>query len=116
MTNFSVVFFCVLLILLSPVLLTGYNSVEISVEDGVPSYFLEPEGYVIAEVDTSKMFSYYYGYISNDSYESYIHGTLTGNLVIKHPYDSDKEVTVNADEITSIKTGTYKDIRYKDIR
>lgn len=114
MKNFSVVFFCVLLVLLSPVL---YSSVEISVEDGVPSYFLEPEGYVIAEVDiTSKKFSYYYGYISNDSYESYIHGTLTGNLVIKHPYDSDKEVTVDADEIICIKTGTYKDIRYKDTR
>lgn len=85
-------------------------------ENGVPSYFLEPEGHVIVKIDVLSddflIDKYLYGYITNEDYQAYTDGTLTGVLVIKHPYEEDKSVNTHVNLIESMEVGVYEDKRY----
>lgn len=89
--------------------------VQETYENGVPTYFTEPEGCVIAEisVDSSSLFeTKLYGYITNEDYQAYLNGTLSGVLVVKNPYENGKEVSTPVNKIKFITIGTYMDIRY----
>ena len=94
--------------------LSACSKVE-TYDNGVPTYFLEPEGYVIAKVNYNNnnilVSKYSYGYISDEDYQLYIDGTLNGVLVVKHPYEEGKEVSVPIDNIASIEIGIYLDLR-----
>lgn len=83
----------------------------VSLDDGVPSYFLEPDGYVIATVDYGERglfgYSVAYGYISKESYEAYLSGELNGVMTILHPWKEGKSVSISAQSIVLIKTGEY---------
>lgn len=84
-------------------------------ENGVPTYFVEPDGYIIAEIkcDTNGLFlKNYYGYISVNNYNDFLSGDLESALIILHPYENGESITVNSKSILSINTGIYKDIRY----
>lgn len=105
----------IMVMLLSLIMLTGCSEIETH-ENGVPIYFLEPEGYIIAKVKTRDNSSWLverfdYGYILEEDYESYLDGNMKGSLVIKHPYEYGKEVSVPYREIMSINIGVYKDYR-----
>lgn len=84
-------------------------------ENGVPTYFLEPEGHVIVYVDVLSdnllCDRHLYGYITNEDYQMYLNGSLQGILVIMHPYEKGKSITVNVGLIESMKVGVYKDLR-----
>ena len=84
-------------------------------ENGVPSYFLEPEGYIIAKVevenDSFLLRSYKYGYILEEDYQDYLNGKTDGILIVKHPYEHEKEVTTSFGKIISIEIGVYEDRR-----
>lgn len=86
-------------------------------ENGVPTYFLEPEGHVIVYVnvldDSFLVDRYLYGYITNEDYQAYLNGELQGVLVIKHPYEVGKSVTTNVNMIEGMQVGVYKDLRHK---
>lgn len=84
-------------------------------ENGVPTYFVEPDGYIIAEIkcDTNGLFlGNYYGYISENDYNDFLSGDLDGTLIILHPYENGKSITINSQSIISINTGIYEDVRY----
>ena len=81
-------------------------------ENGVPTYFLEPDGYVIAYVDEISIYNIY-GYILEEDYKAYLDGKMDGVLVIKHPYEEGREVYVPYREIKSIEIGVYKDLMYQ---
>lgn len=88
-------------------------------KNGVPKYFLEPDGYVIAKIQSEDdlgiiIDTFSYGYIKEEDYEDYINGTLTGNLVIKNPYEEGKQVVKSTDKIISIEVGIYEDYRGQD--
>ena len=94
--------------------LVGCGSKQETYSNGVPTYFLEPDGYVIAKVVTDHNFfetEGVYGYIKDEDYQAYIDGNLTGNLVVKHPYEEEKEIAVSADDIDYINIGIYEDLR-----
>lgn len=78
------------------------------VHNGIPDYYLEPEGYVIAEIKTEKYLNSGYGYIKEEDYISFQNGQLTGNLVILNPYEQGKSYTIAANSILGIVVGTYK--------
>ena len=89
---------------------------EPTYDNGVPKYFLEPDGYVIAKIRSEYDYhgllnSFAYGYIKEEDYESYINGKLTGTLVIKNPYEEGKQSVRPVDKITSIEIGVYEDYR-----
>ena len=93
--------------------LSGCSETE-TYDNGVPTYFLEPEGYVIAEIDYDSGGLFYmsaYGYISNEDYESFLNGDLSGTLIVKHPYENNKEVNVPVNRIINIEIGIYQDLR-----
>lgn len=84
-------------------------------ENGVPTYFVEPDGYIIAEIkcNTNGLFlGNYYGYISESDYNNFLSGDLEDALIILHPYENGKSITINSQSIISINTGIYKDVRY----
>lgn len=80
---------------------------------GVPSYFLEPEGYVIATVNYGELglfgYSVAYGYISEVDYQEYLDGQLSENLTVLHPWEEGKSVIVNAKSIVLIEMGAYRE-------
>ena len=84
----------------------------------VPDYFLEPEGCVIAKVYVNTDFDLFskfnYGYITEEDFKSYLDGTLTGILVIRHPYKEDRTTNIQASNIKSMEVGLYKDYRGMD--
>lgn len=98
-------------------MLSGCNNKQETYANGVPTYFLEPNGYVIAEIKcenvrTDEGITYgYYGYIKESDYKNYLDGTPPNTLIVLHPYENNKSVTVNINKIISIKTGIYKDKR-----
>lgn len=101
------------MVLAVSIMLVGCSEITYH-ENGVPTYFLEPEGHVIAEVDIlgDGLFgNFHYGYITNEDYQAYLDGTLTGVLVIKHPYDEGKSVSTSVNLIESIQVGVYEDYR-----
>ena len=105
-----------LIILITSISLMLTGCVE-TYENGVPTYFLEPEGYIIAQVDVEDnyIFAYYglYGYILEEDYQAYLDGEKEKVLVVKHPYKEEEEISTSFDKIISIKVGTYKDMRYR---
>ena len=83
-------------------------------ENGVPTYFLEPEGYVIAtvrSVNATLRYSGKYGYILEEDYQKYLDGKTDGILIVKHPYEKGKETNIKYSEIESITIGEYRDLR-----
>ncbi|MDE6433538.1 MAG: hypothetical protein K2L07_04855 [Lachnospiraceae bacterium] len=93
--------------------LTGCIQEE-TYEKGVPTYFLEPEGYIIATVDLNdgNVFgSFLYGYIAEEDYQSYLEGTLSNSLIVKNPYVEGKETSTSIENINYIEIGVYKDYR-----
>lgn len=101
-----------ILVLLLTLMLSGCEKKH---ENGVPAYFLEPDGYVIASVRSKNATFYYrgkYGYILEKDYKAYLNGKLDGILVIKHPYQKEKETTIPYSEIESININEYIDYRY----
>lgn len=110
-----------LVVLLLLTALTGCEATREINSEEIPSYFLEPDGYIIAKVTTNTEYEWYgtvhsfdYGYITEEDYQSYLDGTLTGVLVIKHPYEEGKEVAVPVENIKSIVVGVYEDYRNRD--
>lgn len=110
--------FMVILLLLTA--LTGCGTTQ-EVKNEIPSYFLEPDGYIIAKVSTSTIYRwggtaqiFDYGYIKEEDYQAYLDGTLTGVLVIKHPYEEGKEVAEPVENIERIAIGIYEDHRGRD--
>ena len=104
----------IIIITILIVSLSGCGCVQETYDNGVPTYFLEPDGYVIAEVDLNdgEVFgSFLYGYISEDDYQSYLNGTLYNSLVVKNPYEEGKEMSTSVENINYIKIGVYKDYR-----
>lgn len=102
-----------LLIILYCFSVTGCEKQE-TYPNGVPTYFLEPEGYVIAEIrktNATLLVSGYYGYISNENYNDYLNGTLSGAVIIKNPYTEGKQIVVYSENIESIEVGGYEDMR-----
>lgn len=100
-----------LLFMLIIVMLSGCNQNT----NEVPSYFIEPDGYVIATVygtDRGLFSTHSYGYISQEDYQSYLDGTLNKPLVILNPYVEGREVILSPNAIGSIEIGKYKDYRY----
>lgn len=92
--------------------------VDVIAEDahpnGVPIYFLEPEGHIIANVhlkNSNVLNDELYGYISNEDYEAYMNGTFEGILKINHPYEEGKFVTANIKDIQYIEFNEYLDLR-----
>lgn len=81
-------------------------------DNGVPTYFLEPDGYIIAEVELDDGFfgHFLYGYISEKDYQSYLDGTLE-TLIVLNPYANGKQMSTTANKIDFIKVGEYKDYR-----
>lgn len=81
-------------------------------ENGVPTYFLEPEGYVIAKVklnDSNILVGHYlYGYISEEDYQLYLNGNMEGMLVVKHPCEEGREVSTPFREIMTMEVGVYE--------
>jgi len=62
----------ILLLMILSILLTGCG--QKTYENGVPTYFVEPDGYIIAEIkcDTNGLFlKNYYGYISENDYDDF---------------------------------------------
>lgn len=106
----------ILLMMILSILLTGCGQCnQETYENGIPTYFVEPDGYIIAEIkcDSNGLFlKNYYGYISENDYDDFLAGDLNGALIILHPYENSKSITVNSQSILSINTGVYKDIRY----
>ncbi len=103
----------ILFMIILSILLTGCS--QETYENGVPTYFVEPDGYIIAEIkcDTNGLFlKGYYGYISENDYDDFLVGELDDALIILHPYENGKSITINSESILSINTGVYKDIRY----
>ena len=99
-----------LLFMLIIMMLSGCNQNT----NGIPSYFIEPDGYVIATVygtDRGLFSTYFYGYISQEDYQSYLDGTLNKPLVILNPYVEGREVNLSPNTIGSIEIGEYKDYR-----
>ena len=101
--------FILILIMILSIMFVGCSGETYA--NGVPTYFIEPDGYVIAEIKTSSLFKYYYGYISEDDYNSFLSGYLEGALTVLNPYEDGKSIAVNCNNITSISIGIYKDIR-----
>lgn len=106
-----------LTLLLAAMLLYGCQKQEYH-ENGVPTYFLEPEGYVIAVVDVEDNYilanKRLYGYITEEDYNAWLSGTLNDVLIVKHPYENGKEVSAPISEIKTIEIGIYKDLRYQN--
>lgn len=101
-----------LLIMILSIMLVGCS--QETYENGVPTYFLEPDGYVIATVvlnDGCIFGSEMYGYISEEDYQLYLDGALSNSLVVKNPYEEGKEVSTSVENINYIKIGVYKDYR-----
>lgn len=108
--------FMVVLLLLTA--LAGCGTTQEISQDEVPSYFLKPDGYVIARVYKDTAYRWYgttliydCGYITEEDYQAYLNETLTGILIIKHPYDEGKEVAEPVENIKCIEIGTYEDHR-----
>lgn len=102
----------IILTLLLSVMLIGCG--QETYQNGVPTYFLEPEGYIIAKIDlvNDGIFgTFLYGYISKEDYQSYLDGTFSNSLTVKNPYEEGKEISTPIDKINYIKTGVYKDYR-----
>ena len=102
------------IIVLILLLIITFSGCQNKQENGVPTYFLEPEGYLIAEVRVSDATLFYegaYGYILEEDYQAFLNGRRDGVLVVKHPYEEGKEKAVLYGEITSITIGNYKDMR-----
>lgn len=97
------------------VLLTSCGEKQTYHESGVPSYFLEPEGYTIARVyygeKTFFGYSSAYGYIFDSDLEDYYNDNFIGTIEVLHPYEKGKSVNVNLKEIVMINTGIYDDMR-----
>ena len=109
-----------LIIFVTSVMLLGLTGCAEKItyhENGVPTYFLEPEGHVIVKINATSdnIFTdrYLYGYITNEEYQAYLDGTLSGMLVIKHPYEEGKCVVTSIKEIESMQVGVYEDKRHK---
>ena len=103
----------ILLMTFLSILLTGCG--QETYENGIPTYFVEPDGYIIAEIkcDTNGLFlKSDYGYIRTNDYNDFLSGDLENALIILHPYENGKSITVNSQSILSINTGIYKDVRY----
>lgn len=107
----------IILMLLLSTMLIGCSEVETHA-NGVPTYFLEPEGHIIAKVkvvDDSFWYDrYLYGYITEEDYASYLNGSLNKILIVKNPYEEGKQITTMPQQIISIEVGVYKDLRYED--
>ena len=102
----------ILLMTFLSILLIGCS--QETYQNGVPTYFVEPDGYIIAEIKCDSIGTFlknYYGYISAKDYDDFLTGDLKNALIILHPYENDKSITVNSQTILSINTGIYKDIR-----
>lgn len=102
------------IIVLVLLLMITFSGCQNKQENGVPTYFLEPEGYLIAEVRVSDATLFYegaYGYILEEDYQAFLNGQRDGVLIVKHPYEEGKEKAVLYGEITSITIGNYKDMR-----
>ena len=92
--------------------------------NGIPTYFLEPDGYVIVDIDCGEnhsilggiflMHRYYYGYILESDYEKYLNNTLEGTLIILSPYTKGRAVSIDSSTIVSVQTGVYKDLRKQE--
>ena len=95
-------------------MLTGCQETQETYENGVPTYFLEPEGYVIAHVrsvNATLIYKGKYGYILEEDYQAYLNGKVDGVLIVKHPYEEGKETNIPYREIESITIGEYEDLR-----
>lgn len=81
-------------------------------DNGVPTYFLEPDGYVIAEVSLDDGFfgHFLYGYILEEDYQSYLDGTLE-TLIVLNPYEEGKHISTTVNKIDFINVGEYEDYR-----
>lgn len=104
----------IIVMLLTLVMLIGCSKVE-TYENGVPTYFLEPDGYIIAYVKLNDsnfwQTHFMYGYILEEDYQSYLDGKLDGILIIKNPYENNREISTPFREIMSIEIGRYEDYR-----
>lgn len=101
----------IVMIFTGAAMLTGCQE---TYDNGVPKYFLEPDGYVIASVRSKNATAIYvgkYGYILEEDYQKYLNGEQDGILVVKHPYEEGKEASIPYNEIESINIGEYKDYR-----
>ena len=110
--------FIILAVLLSTILTSCIGCERVTYhENGVPTYFLEPDGYVIARIemqDSNILVRHFkYGYILEEDYQAYLDGKMDGFIVIKNPYEEGREVSALYREITSIEIGVYKDLRGK---
>jgi len=117
-TKHAIIFaFTFFLVISSIYIFYGINSVKETVYENtnIPTYFLEPEGCIIVKIDANDdswlKDKYYYGYITIESYESFLNGNLTTPLVVKHPYEENKSVIVELDQIQSIQVNIYEDNR-----
>lgn len=96
--------------------LTSCKSDDLN-RDGVPDYFLEPDGCVIATIEPTNQFAggffckrIYYGYIDKGEYEKFM-ARETDFLCVLHPYEEGKSVYVDRSAIKSISIGDYVDYR-----
>jgi len=80
-------------------------------QKSVNQSYLEPEHYLIANIDTDisihNDYSAYYGYIHQDDYNAYQNGTLKGTITIKHPYIENQDITISVNSIKRIQVGIY---------
>jgi hypothetical protein len=100
-----------ILIIIVCLLFVGCDTEQECYSNGVPTYFLEPEGYTIAYIDCNGFLNGKYGYISNDDYQDYLEGKLIGALTVLNPYETGKSVSVSFNDVESIEIGVYKDYR-----
>ena len=90
------------------------ESTQETYSNGVPTYFLEPDGYIIAKVVVDENWltrTGAYGYIKDEDYQAYIDGNLTGSLIVKHPYEEGKEIAISIDDIDYINIGIYENLK-----
>lgn len=80
-------------------------------DNKIPNYYLEPRGFIIAEIIVRNIFKCsYYGYIRNEDYRMYLADKMPKTIVMLHPYKKDKRVFINTEDIITISAGTYKNL------
>jgi hypothetical protein len=93
------------------ILLCGCETVTYN-KNGVPSYFLEPDGYIIVMIDDGSLLSAY-GYITDEDLQAYKDGNLGYTIYVQNAFTPNKGEYVTVSKIKGLEVGYYVDYDMK---
>lgn len=103
-----------IIVLFTTLLLSGCSQYSKTTHaNGVPIYFLEPDGYIIVFIDDGSFLGVY-GYITNDDLQAYKNGELKYSICVQNAYTTNKYTYVTVSRIKDLTVGEYYNEDLKD--